>query len=64
MIVKYILLIISNLISLFKFKKTDAKVIENKKRKREQQQMDLHKKVIADTHKTNDLEEIRKLLGD
>lgn len=62
--IKHILSIIANLVALFKFKKTDAKVIENKKRKREQQQFDLHKKIIADTHKTNDLEEIRKLLGD
>lgn len=62
--IKHILSIIANLVALFKFKKTDAKVLENKKRKREQQQFDLHKKIIAETHKTNDLEEIRKLLGD
>ena len=62
--IKHILSIISNLVALFKFKKTAAKVLENKKRKLEQQQIDLHKKIIADTHKTNDLEEIRKLLGD
>lgn len=62
--IKYILSIIANLVTLFKFKKTDAKVIENKKRKLEQQQIDLHKKIIAETHETNDLEEIRKLLGD
>lgn len=59
-----ILSIISNIVALIKFKKTDEKVIENKKRELAQQHIDDQKKLIEKTHKTNDLTDIRKMLGD
>lgn len=59
-----ILSIISNIVALIKFKKTDEKVIENKKRELAQKHIDDQKKLIVKTHKTNDLTDIRKMLGD
>lgn len=59
-----ILSIISNIVALIKFKKTDEKVIENKKRELAQKHIDDQKKLIEKTHKTNDLTDIRKMLGD
>lgn len=62
-IIAAILSIIQVFLNIISSRVTNTDLNKGEKNKKLQEQLDKNKKAIKDSHKTNNLEEIRKMLG-
>lgn len=62
-IIAAILSIIQVFLNIISSRVTNTDLNKGEKNKKLQKQLDKNKKAIKDSHKTNNLEEIRKMLG-
>lgn len=62
-IIAAILSIIQTFLNIISSRVSNTDLNKGEKNKKLQEQLDKNKKAIKDSHKTNNLEEIRKMLG-
>lgn len=62
-IIAAILAIIQTFLNIISSRVSNTDLNKGEKNKKLQEQLDKNKKAIKDSHKTNNLEEIRKMLG-
>jgi len=62
-IIAAVLAIIQVFLNIISSRVTNTDLNKGEKNKKLQEQLDKNKKAIKDSHKTNNLEEIRKMLG-